>query len=296
MIQIRVGSRKSRLSLIQANMVIELIDKHFPDVECVSVPIITTGDKITDKNLYDIGGKALFLKELEEQLLDKKIDIAVHSLKDVPGILPDGLSIAAVLKRVDPRDCLVSLKYESIDKIPQGGIVGTSSMRRKVILQQKRPDLRIVQFRGNIDTRLDKLQNEEVDATILACAGLIRAGLFDPIYCYTLEVEEMLPAAGQGIIAIQARDDDQNMQDVCNKINHLATWHLAQAERGFLSYLDASCRTPLSAHAVFTGDKIKANYMLSDIEGKKIQYHQEWGTVESAPEIGIRAAKLLSSR
>ena len=277
-------------------MVIELIDKHFPDVECVSVPIITTGDKITDKNLYDIGGKALFLKELEEQLLDKKIDIAVHSLKDVPGILPDGLSIAAVLKRVDPRDCLVSLKYESIDKIPQGGIVGTSSMRRKVILQQKRPDLRIVQFRGNIDTRLDKLQNEEVDATILACAGLIRAGLFDPIYCYTLEVEEMLPAAGQGIIAIQARDDDQDIQDICNKINHLATWHLAQAERGFLSYLDASCRTPLSAHAVFTGDKIKASYMLSDIEGKKIQYHQEWGTVESAPEIGIRAAKLLSSR
>ena len=277
-------------------MVIELIGKHFPDVECVSVPIITTGDKIIDKNLYDIGGKALFLKELEEQLLDKKIDIAVHSLKDVPGILPDGLSIAAVLKRVDPRDCLVSLKYESIDKIPQGGIVGTSSMRRKVILQQKRSDLRIVQFRGNIDTRLDKLQNEEVDATILACAGLIRAGLFDPIYCYTLEVEEMLPAAGQGIIAIQARDDDQDIQNICNKINHLATWHLAQAERGFLSYLDASCRTPLSAHAIFAGDKIKASYMLSDIEGKKIQYHQEWGTAESAPEIGIRAAKLLSSR
>ncbi len=294
--RIRIGSRKSKLSLIQTNMVIELIGKYFPDAECILVPIVTTGDKIIDKNLYDIGGKALFLKELEEQLLDKKIDLAVHSLKDVPGILPDGLSIAAVLERADPRDCFVSLKYKSIEELPHGTVIGSSSVRRTVILQQQRPDLKIVQFRGNIDTRLNKLQNEEVDATILACAGLIRAGLFNSSYCYPLEVAEMLPAAGQGIIGIQARDDDQNMQDICNKINHLETWHLAQAERGFLSYLDASCRTPLSAHAIFTGDKIKASYMLSDIEGKKIQYHQELGEIETAADMGVKAAIELTNR
>jgi len=294
--RIRIGSRKSKLSLIQTNMVVELIGKYFPDIECVRVPIVTTGDKITDKNLYDIGGKALFLKELEEQLLDKKIDLAVHSLKDVPGILPDGLSIAAVLERADPRDCFVSLNYKSIEELPYGAMIGSSSVRRTVILQQQRPDLKIVQFRGNIDTRLNKLQNEEVDATILACAGLFRAGLFNSSYCYPLEVEEMLPAAGQGIIGIQVRDNDRNMQDICNKINHLETWHLAQAERGFLSYLDAGCRTPLSAHAIFTGDKIKASYMLSDIEGKKIQYHQELGGIETALDMGVKAAIELSNR
>ena len=274
---------------------IDLIKKQFPKIECEIVPIITTGDKITDKNLYDIGGKALFLKELEEQLLDNKIDLAVHSLKDVPGILPAGLSLAATFEREDPRDCFVSFKYKSIEDLPIGAVVGSSSVRRKVILQQQRPDLKIVQFRGNINTRLQKLQNEEVDATILACAGLIRAELFNPEYCYPLEIDQMLPAAGQGIIALEIRKDDNKMQDFCNQINHLPTWHLAAAERGLLSYLDASCRTPLSAYAVFNGDRIEAHYMMSDIEGKNIRCHKEVGSVDDASEMGIKAAIKLSN-
>jgi hydroxymethylbilane synthase len=291
--QIRVGTRQSKLAMIQTEMVVNLIAKHFPEIECVVVPITTTGDKITDKNLYDIGGKALFLKELEEQLLENQIDIAVHSLKDVPGILPEGLTIAATLEREDPRDCFVSKKYKSLDELPQGAIVGSSSVRRKVILQQKRPDLKIVQFRGNIHTRLAKLENGEVDATILACAGLIRAGEFNPEYCHPLEIDEMLPAAGQGIIAVEVRSNDKEMLDICAKINHLSTWYLAEAERGLLSYLDASCRTPLSAHAVYDGEMIQANYMMADIDGKNIRYHQERGTVQEAAQMGIRAAKKL---
>ena len=291
--QIKIGTRKSKLALIQTNMVIEAIRNHFPDIECVVVPIVTTGDKITDKNLYDIGGKALFLKELEEQLLDHQIDLAVHSLKDVPGVLPDGLIIAAVLERHDPRDCFVSMRYRSIDEIPIGGIIGSSSVRRKVILQQNRPDLKIVQFRGNIDTRLEKLQRQEVDAAILACAGLKRAGLFDNEYCYPIETDQMLPAAGQGIIGIEIRSNDQNMLDICNKINHQSTWYLALAERSFLTYLDASCRTPLAAYAVFQGEAIKAKYMLSDIDGKFPKYITLVDSKEHAGLMGSRAAKKL---
>ena len=292
--QIRVGTRKSKLAMIQTEMVVRLITQHFPDIECVVVPISTTGDEITNKNLYDIGGKALFLKEIEEQLLDKKIDLAVHSLKDVPGVVPDGLSIAATLEREDPRDCFVSKKYKSLDELPQGAIVGSSSVRRKVILQQKRPDLKIVQFRGNIHTRLSKLENAEVDATILACAGLIRAGELNHEYCYPLEIEQMLPAAGQGVIAIEARSDNQKMLEIAKKINHQPTWYLAEAERGFLSYLDASCRTPLSAHAVYEEGMIRADYMMSDIDGKNIRYHRERGSIAEASQIGVKAAKKLT--
>ena len=166
-------------------------------------------------------------------------------------------------------------------------------MRRKVILQKMRPDLKIVQFRGNINTRLQKLQNEEVDATILACAGLIRGGLLNPQYCYPLEADQMLPAAGQGVIAIEIRTENKEMQDICNQINHQATWALAAAERGLLSYLDASCRTPLSAYAIFDGAIIKAHYMMSDIAGKNIKYHHEVGDTSTASAMGVRAAMAL---
>ena len=177
--KIRIGTRKSKLALIQTEMVISELKRNFSELEYEIVPIVTTGDKITNKNLYDIGGKALFLKELEEQLIDKQIDLAVHSLKDVPGVISDKLEIAAVLEREDPRDCFVSFKYKSINELPEGSIVGSSSVRRKVLISKQRPDLELVQFRGNINTRLQKLKNKEVDATILACAGLMRADLFD---------------------------------------------------------------------------------------------------------------------
>jgi len=292
--RIKIGTRKSKLALIQTDMVIDAIKSNFPDAECEIVPIVTSGDKITDKNLYDIGGKALFLKELEEQLLDSNIDIAVHSLKDVPGILPDDLEIAAVLEREDPRDCFVSLKYKSISDLPKGAKLGSSSVRRKVIIQQQRPDIEVVGFRGNIHTRLKKLKQGEVDATILACAGLVRAGEFNTDYCYPIEVDQMLPAAAQGIIAIEIRSDSAQMRDVCSKLNHQQTWSVAEAERSFLSYLDASCSTPISAYAIMQDKQtILARYMLADYEGSFINYCQELGSVEEASQMGIVAAKKL---
>ncbi len=291
--KIRIGTRKSKLALIQTEMVISELKRNFSELEYEIVPIVTTGDKITNKNLYDIGGKALFLKELEEQLIDKQIDLAVHSLKDVPGVISDKLEIAAVLEREDPRDCFVSFKYKSISELPKRSVIGSSSVRRKVLIAKQRPDLELVQFRGNINTRLQKLKNKEVDATILACAGLMRADLFDLDFCYPLESEEMLPAAGQGIIALQIRSDDRNIQEICEVINHKPTWYLAQAERSYMTYLDASCRTPMSAYAYYIGDEIKANYMLSDIDGKNIRFTSKICTVDDVNQVGIDAAKEL---
>lgn len=291
--QIRIGTRNSKLALIQTNMVISEIMKHFPLVECLVVPIVTTGDKIMDRNLYDIGGKALFLKEIEEQLSTKTIDIGVHSLKDVPGNLPPGLEIAAVLERKDPRDCFVSFCYKSLEELPIGAKVGSSSVRRRILINQARPDIEVVQFRGNMSTRLDKLKSGVVDAAILACAGLNRGKWFDSSYCFPIETEDMLPAAGQGIIGIEIRNDDTQMRAICTKINHESTWHLARAERAFLSYLDASCRTPMSAYAIYDRGKIIANYMLSDFEGSKIEYCQKIGTIDNAEELGTTAAKEL---
>ncbi|MEM6339106.1 MAG: hydroxymethylbilane synthase [Pseudomonadota bacterium] len=291
--KIRIGTRKSKLALIQTEMVISELKKNFSELEYEIVPIVTTGDKITNKNLYDIGGKALFLKELEEQLIDKQIDLALHSLKDVPGVVSDKLEIAAVLEREDPRDCFVSFKYKSISELPKGGVIGSSSVRRKVLIAKQRPDLELVQFRGNINTRLQKLKDEEVDATILACAGLVRAGLFDSEFCYPLESEEMLPAAGQGIIALQIRSDDKKIQEICKVINHKPTWYLSQAERSYMTYLDASCRTPMSAYAYYVGDEIKANYMLSDIDGKNIRFVSKICNIDNVNQVGIDAAKEL---
>lgn len=290
---IRVGTRKSQLALIQTEMVCAELKRAFPDAVLEVVAISTTGDRITDRNLYDIGGKALFLKEIEENLLDNQIDIAVHSLKDVPGVIEPGLKLAAVLEREDPRDCFLSYQYKAVSELPKGAIIGTSSVRRKVLLACMRPDLKFVQFRGNINTRLQKLRNEEVDATILACAGLKRANLLNSQLCRPIEVSEMLPAAGQGVIAVQIRSDDQKASEICSKINHIPTWHLANAERGFMTYLDASCRTPMSAYARYDNDKIKVSYMLSDIDGKNVRFTNKSCDISYATQIGIDAAKEL---
>ncbi len=294
--KIRIGTRGSKLALIQANLVISEITKYYKNADCQIIEIITSGDTITDKNLYDIGGKALFLKEIEEQLLDKKIDIAVHSLKDVPGILPKGLVIAAVLEREDPRDCFVSFKSNSILTLPQNAKIGSSSVRRKVIINQVRPDIEVVQFRGNINTRLEKLKSGQVDGSILAVAGLKRADLFDNKYCFPIDTDFMLPAVGQGIIGIEVRQDDQNMLELCKHINHKPTWDLSITERSFLSYLDASCRTPMAAYAQYKNDKILASYMLASEDGSKISECNKIFPAATAHEQGINAAIELLKR
>ncbi|CAN7943509.1 unnamed protein product, partial [Ixodes pacificus] len=246
---IRIGTRKSPLALIQTNLVIQQIKQFFPDINCEIVPIITSGDLIQNKPLYDIGGKALFLKEIEQALLDKKIDLAVHSLKDVPGRIPEELVIAAVLERKDPRDVFVCLNYKSIEELPQNAVIGSSAVRRKAFIQKIRPDLKATVFRGNVDSRIKKLMTGEVDATILAYAGLKRLGAFNPEYCHLIEYSQMLPCIGQGVIAVEIRQDDNAMLEICNQINHIPTFELIKPERAFLEYLDANCRTPIAAYS-----------------------------------------------
>ena len=302
---IKIATRQSKLALIQTDLVVSKIKECFPNAVCEIVPVISTGDKITDKNLYDIGGKALFLKELEEKLIAGEVDLAVHSLKDVPGILPPDLELAAVLEREDPRDCFVSHKYKSVQELPRSALVGSSSVRRMAILHKMRPDLEIKQCRGNVQTRLRKLIEEGFDAIILACAGLKRADLFDENFCFPLSVDEMLPAAGQGIIAIEKRVGDDRMAVICAKINHEPTWYLAEAERAFLAYFDASCRTPISSYAVYFDEQtIQARYMYGDeslshpradgdLNDNPLHYHTEIGGKLEAREIALRAAKRI---
>lgn len=294
---LRIGTRQSALALRQTQIVIDQFKLYYPNINYQIIPIITTGDLIKDRNLYDIGGKALFLKEIERALLEKQIDIAVHSLKDVPGRMTIGLKIAALLEREDVRDVLICQKYKSIAELPYSSVVGTSSVRRKVLLQQQRPDLNIVTFRGNIDSRIAKLLQGEVEATILAICGLKRLDLFNTQYCHIIKILEMLPAIGQGVIAVEIREDDKILEEICSTINHQLTWNLVQGERAFLEYLDASCRTPIGAYSQYIGENhenIQTDFMLADFEGNIIATHREIGKTEEGREIGIKAAKRMT--
>lgn len=263
-------------------------------MNCEIIEITTSGDLIQNKPLYDIGGKALFLKEIEQAILDKKIDLAVHSLKDVPGVIPEDLSIEAVLEREDSRDVFVCLTHNSIEELPNNAIIGTSSVRRKLCIQRIRPDLEIVVFRGNIDSRINKLINKEVDATILAYAGLKRLNVFNPKYCHLIEHSQMLPCIGQGVIALEIRKDNHAMIEICKQINHLPTLELIKPERALLEYLDAHCRTPIGAYSEYldNGD-IKTDFMLGNLDGSKIAFHTEISNTEILKEAGIKAAKMM---
>lgn len=275
---IRIGTRASNLALAQTDFVIKTIKSHI-DFTFEIVHITTTGDKIQDKPLYDVGGKALFLKELEEALLENRIDCAIHSMKDVPGRIPAGLKIAAMLEREDPRDVLLSYKASNIKDLPQNAKIGTSSVRRRASLLHLRPDIETLPIRGNVGTRIKKWQESDLDGIILAAAGLKRLGIFDPEFCHILSEAEMLPAVGQGVIAVEIRDGDKKLEEICALINHLPTWQTTQAERGFLEYLDANCRTPLAAFAEMKGEEIHAKYMLA---GDNLEYYYKDSVVTDA--------------
>ena len=208
--KIRLGTRASNLALSQVAEVHLLIADFFPEVKIEVIPIATSGDKIQDKNLAEIGGKGLFIKELEEALINNKIDVAVHSSKDIPPIIHEDTEICAFTKLLDSRDCFVSKKYSSFKKLPKNAIIGTSSTRRKAYILRERPDLKVVNFRGNIDTRLGKIENDEVDGAILAVAGLMRLGKENKI-TEIFNVEKMLPSGGQGSLALQIREKDKNL-------------------------------------------------------------------------------------
>ncbi len=288
---IKLGTRQSKLAIAQAQEVAHLLENlgH----QCQIITILTSGDKIKDKNLYDIGGKALFLKEIEEALIAKQIDIAVHSFKDVPGQIPDDLLIAAVLERKSANDMLLCFNAKTIAQLPLNATVGTSSVRRKSILLKHRPDLNIVNCRGNITLRIEKFLNKDYDAIVLAASGLERLNIIDYTYCHMIPEKDMLPAVAQGVIALEIRKDDNPMLELCKLINHSPTWKLLAAERSFLETLQADCRTPLAALAKLVDNKVHVSFMLATLDGANIYTHQAICDIADGREVGIEAAKKL---
>jgi hydroxymethylbilane synthase len=254
------------------------------------VKIRTTGDKLPHSNLAKIGGKGLFTKEIEEALLADEIDVAVHSMKDMPAFMNENLDIVAVLQREDARDALVSKLYNSIEQMPAGTIVGTSSVRRQVQILRLRPDLKIVPFRGNVPTRLGKVWDGHVDGTILAVAGLKRIAM-DEFIRFIFPTNVLLPAVGQGIIGIQCRSDNTRVTSIISLLDHKQTRVVLEVERGFLLRLDGDCTTPIAAFARLESGEVQAEFMLAC--GDKTYFTKRVGTAQNAREIGFDAANEL---
>jgi hydroxymethylbilane synthase len=292
-----IGSRGSRLALWQAESIRDQLLNLNPGVEVEISIIKTTGDVKPDP-LSVIGGKGVFTKELEEALLDKRIDLAVHSLKDLPTIVPERLTISAICKREDPRDALVmraGAEAESLRDLSPGSVVGTSSQRRLAQLKALRDDLVVKDLRGNVDTRVRKLDEGLYDALILASAGLIRLGLRDRISA-AVSAAEMLPAVGQGAIAIETRADDDVAISATAKLNHRETELCCRAERAFLRGLGGGCQFPIAGHAVVEGDLLKLEGLVANPGGDRIIRDRLSGTLNKAEGIGAAlAARLLES-
>ncbi len=251
---IRIGTRGSPLALVQARMVEALLQESQPDLETEIVIIKTTGDKVRDRPLAEIGGKGLFTKELDAALVAGEISCAVHSMKDMETALAEGIAVGAVLPREDPRDAFLSPVANSIDDLPDGAVVGTTSLRRQAQILGRRPDLSVVTFRGNVDTRLKKLNAGDVQATLLAMAGLNRLGR-DDVGAVPLEPDEMLPAAAQGAVAVTVKSGDDAMAETVSALDDEITNRCVTAERAFLAVLDGTCKTPIAALAQPDGDK-----------------------------------------
>ncbi len=296
MTRLKIGTRGSQLALAQAHETRErLMKAHGWDEDAVEIVIIrTTGDMIRDRPLAEIGGKGLFTKEIEEALLDGRIDLAVHSMKDVPAVLPDGLVISTFLPREDNRDAFLSPVADSIDALPEGAKVGTSSVRRAAQLLARRPDLEITGFRGNVDTRLRKLDAGEVDATFLACAGLNRLGLSERI-TQAVPVDVMLPAVAQGAIGIEIREDDGETRALLEPLNHRDTRIAVTAERGFMIELEGSCRTPLAAFAEVDGDHVCLRCEALTLDGRQVWRAEREGDAADAEALGRDAAREIAA-
>ncbi len=292
--KLKVGTRKSKLALWQTNFVVHLLRLFDPSLEVEIVPITTKGDKILDSPLSKIGDKGLFTKEIEERLLSKEIDLAVHSLKDMPTTLPEGLTIAAYTLRDFPFDVLVSRDGKTLKELPPGAVVGTSSLRRKAQLKRLRPDLKIEDIRGNVDTRLKKLDEGLYDAIILAQSSLERLGLEERI---TEILDYFIPAAGQGIMAVETRTDDEELIEFIREaVNDPASEAEAKAERSFLKTLEGGCQVPMGAFAVVEADgSMKIKGFISDLEGKSFLEASEEGHALEAEAVGERLAKKLLS-
>lgn len=286
-----VGTRGSNLALVQTNWVVDQLKKENPGVEFEVKIIKTKGDLIKDLPLDKIGDKGLFVKEIEKSLLDGEIDMAVHSMKDMPSYLPEGLKFAHSPKREDPRDALIFKEgYKSLDDLPQGARIGTGSKRRKYQLLKHRPDLEIVPIRGNIETRIKKIETEKLDGVVLAASGLRRAGLDDKIDYY-IPTDIMLPAPAQGILALEIREDDKETEKIIDSIKDNITKVQIDAERGFLIGVNGSCHIPMGAYCEVDGEKITLTGLYGDGDGKKIVIQSKEGTLADAQKIGYELAK-----
>jgi len=290
-----IATRESRLALWQAQHVQALLQERGHTVSLLG--LTTTGDQILDRTLGKVGGKGLFVKELELALEEGRADIAVHSLKDVPMDLPEGFVLACVLEREDPRDALVSPRFESLDALPQGAVVGTSSLRRMALLRALRPDLRIEPLRGNLDTRLRKLDEGQYDAIVLAAAGLKRLGLESRIRV-AFDADTMLPAAGQGALGIEVRADRRDLIELLGPLAHQGDWLSTAAERAVSRAMGGSCSMPLAAHARWQADgALRIDAAWGDPEGKvplvKVHALASVGDFAQADALGEHAAALL---
>lgn len=292
---IRIGTRKSTLALKQAEILRQSLMNAFPHLAFELVPMLTSGDRNTDRSLADIGGKGLFTKELEEGLLSGRLDIAVHSLKDMETHLPQGLMIGAVLPRDDPRDALISATGMTLAQLPAGARVGTSSPRRTVQLKIARPDLEAVPFRGNVTTRITKLKNGEVDATLLALAGLRRIGMENEA-AEILDTERFIPAAGQGTIAVECKQDNDAIRQMLKAIEDIHTHYATLTERSVLAAIDGSCRTPIGAYARIENGQIHLSTMVAKPDGSAHAYAARKGSVSDAVALGKDAGAELLAR
>lgn len=291
----RIGTRGSPLALWQARWVQQVIAQRRPGAVTKLVTIKTQGDKILDVPLAKIGGKGLFVKEIESALLEGRIDLAVHSMKDMPADLPDGLTIGAVPPREDPWDALVSLKYSSLHTLPHGARVGTGSLRRAAQILNHRPDVVIVPLRGNVDTRLKKLETDDLDAIVLAAAGLKRLGLADRITA-CLDTDTLLPAVGQGALCIEARAEDETAEPILKALNHTGTHTVIIAERAFLRRLEGGCQVPLAAHATLVDGRLNLVGLVAELDGRRMVKAGIQGPAAQAEALGRRLAEDLLNR
>ena len=288
----KIGTRGSKLALWQANFIKKLIEDDFPEIDVVLVIIKTEGDKKLDIPLSEIGGKGLFIKELEEALLRMEVDLAVHSLKDMTTQIPERLKLAAVTEREDPRDCLITCSGMKLEELRKGAVIGTSSLRRRAQVLNLRPDLVIKLLRGNLDTRLKKLQKGEYEGIIAAVAGVKRLNLEDKISQY-FPTESFIPAVGQGALGIETRADDKKTIGIVEKFDDEITNTCIIAERSFLKKLEGSCKAPIAAHAVIKGAEIEIRGLVASLDGKTLIQESITGKKNDADEIGFHLGELL---
>lgn len=289
---VRIATRKSALALWQAEFVKAQLEHFHADVRVELVPMSTQGDIILDTPLAKIGGKGLFVKELEQAMLDGRADIAVHSMKDVPVEFPEGLALHTICEREDPRDAFVSNNFANLSELPKGAVVGTSSLRRQCQIRALRPDLVIKDLRGNVNTRLAKLDDGQYDAIILAAAGLLRLKMDARIADY-IEPEVSLPANGQGAVGIECRIDDEVTKALLAPLEHTQTRIRVNAERAMNRHLEGGCQVPIGAYALVDGEQVHLRGLVGAVDGSEILHDEVTGHINDAEAIGVQLAKKL---